>query len=221
MITTPISLLEVRIGGIETFGPAGEPSGIRKQPAAGRIAVGPAGLAGDHQADRAHHGGVDKALHHYPYDHYAAWRAELPQCAGLLAGPGAFGENLVTLGLTEADVCLGDRYRIGSALVEVSQGRQPCWKLNHRFGVADMVARVRASGRTGWYYRVLEPGGMAAGDHLERVARPFPDWPLTRLWHVLFGDHIDTDGLATLAGLPVLAANWRERAARRLADDQA
>lgn len=211
-----VPLLELRIGRVEPFGPAGEPSAIAKQPVAGRLAVGPGGLAGDQQADLRHHGGADKALHHYPYDHYAAWRAELPTAADLLAAPGAFGENLATLGLTEAEVCLGDHCRIGSAILQVSQGRQPCWKLNRRFGIDDMVARVRASGRTGWYYRVLEAGEIGTGDDIGIIERPCPDWPLTRLWRVLFGEPIDTDALAELSRLEVLATGWRERAARRL-----
>ncbi len=92
------------------------------------------------------HGGPDKAVHHYPADHYPFWRSEL---AGhpLLVAPGAFGENISTLGLVEADICIGDRFRLGSALVEVSQGRQPCWKLDHRFGNAAMTAQVVATRR--------------------------------------------------------------------------
>jgi MOSC domain-containing protein YiiM len=209
-------VIELRIGRVEPFGPGGEPSAIAKQTVAGPLLLGPDGLAGDQQADRRHHGGADKALHHYPYDHYAAWRRELPECHALLAAPGAFGENIASLGLTEAEVCLGDCVRIGRAIVQVSQGRQPCWKLNHRFGIADMVARVRASGRTGWYYRVLEPGELGAGDRIEIIERPCPEWPLTRLWRVLFGTDIEADALAALSRLDLLATNWRERAARRL-----
>lgn len=211
---TPIPLFSLRTGVIAAFGPEGEPSAIVKRASASRLAVGPNGLAGDQQADRLHHGGADKALHHYPFDHYEAWRRELPAQAGLLQGPGAFGENLSTVGMTEADVCLGDVYRLGSTLLQVSQGRQPCWKLRHRFGVADMVARVMASGRTGWYYRVLEPGEVGAGDHFELVGRDWPEWPLTRLWQVLFGPSAEADALAELARLDVLAGSWRERAGR-------
>ncbi|MFA5082320.1 MAG: MOSC domain-containing protein [Hydrogenophilaceae bacterium] len=209
-------LLSLRTGRVAAFGPQGEPSAIAKLPVAGRVAVGLFGLAGDNQADRVHHGGVDKALHHYPFDHYGAWLMELPERANLLHSPGAFGENLATLGMTEADVCLGDLFRLGSALIQVSQGRQPCWKLNQRFGVTDMVTRVLTSGRTGWYYRVLEPGEVAAGDPIVLVERGWPEWPLTRLWQVLFGPAVDAGALAELARLDVLAAGWRERAARRL-----
>lgn len=210
-------LLSLRTGRIAAFGPAGEPSAIAKLPVAGRLPVGPDGLAGDQQADREHHGSHDKALHHYPFDHYGTWLMELPQLAGLLHTPGAFGENLSTLGMTEANVCLGDTFRLGDAVIQVSQGRQPCLKLNWRFGVDDMLARVRASGRTGWYYRVLEPGEVGAGDRFELIERGWPDWPLARLWQVLFGTGNDLDALAELSRLDVLALSWRERVARRLA----
>lgn len=210
-------LLSLRTGAIAAFGPQGEPSAIVKLPVPGRLAVGPHGLAGDHQADRVHHGGADKALHHYPFDHYDAWLMELPERAALLHSPGAFGENLSTLGMTEANVCLGDVYRLGNALLQVSQGRQPCWKLNRRFGIDDMVARIVASGRTGWYYRVLETGEIGAGDRFELISRDWPDWPLARLWQVLFGQPVEADALGELARLDVLASSWRERAARRLA----
>lgn len=220
MIPTPPSapLLSLRTGRVEAFGPAGEPSAIRKLPVPGRMAVATEGLAGDRQADRQHHGGPDKALHHYPFDHYAAWLMELPERADLLHAPGAFGENLATLGMTENNVCLGDTYRLGTALLQVSQGRQPCWKLNRRFGVDDMVARVMASVRTGWYYRVLEPGEIGAGDRFELVERPCPNWPLTRLWQVLFGAAVDAAALEALGRHELLAVSWRERAGKRLAN---
>lgn len=213
-----VSLLSLRSGRAVPFGPAGEPSALVKLPVADRQAVGRDGLAGDQQADREHHGGPDKALHHYPFDHYYAWQNELPAQRDRLHAPGAFGENLSTLGMTEANVCLGDVFRLGSALIQVSQGRQPCRKLNWRFGIEDMVARVRASGRTGWYYRVLEPGEVAAGDRFRLVERPCREWPLARLWRVLFGATDDPGGLAELSRLDVLAAGWRERAARRLTE---
>ena len=141
----------------------GSRSAIAKQPVPGPVAVGTEGLHGDEQGDRRVHGGPDKAIHHYPREHYAAWRGEIG-AHPLLDGPGAFGENISTTGLVEADLCLGDRLRLGTATVEVSQGRQPCWKLSDRFGVPDMARRVQDSGRSGWYYRVVEPGLVQAGD---------------------------------------------------------
>lgn len=213
----PTTLLSLHLGRIEPFGPEGQTSAIRKRPVAGPVRVTLSGLAGDQQADPRHHGGPDKALHHYPFEHYAAWRDELPAQAARFQAPGGFGENLSTRGLTEANVCLGDRFRVGRAVLQVSQGRQPCWKLNARFEVEDMVARVLASGRAGWYYRVLQEGEIAPGDRFELLERPLADWPLSRLWQVLFHPPFDAMALAELSRLDLLSENWRARAANRIA----
>lgn len=192
----------------------GSRSAIAKRPRQGPVLAGPEGLDGDEQGDRRVHGGPDKAIHHYPHDHYAAWRAELGPHP-LLEAPGAFGENISTRGVTEADLCLGDRLRLGAAVVEVSQGRQPCWKLSDRFGIADLARRVQDSGRTGWYYRVLEPGPVQAGDVLELLERPWPDWPLTRLAGLLYRRTLDRAGLVAALALP-LVPSWRKVFERRL-----
>ena len=192
----------------------GSMSAIDKHPLSDAVAIGELGLAGDEQGDPRVHGGPDKAIHHYAFDHYAAWRDELGALP-LLRAPGAFGENVGTRGLDEASVCLGDRFRLGSALVEVSQGRQPCWKLDDRFGVPGMARRVQASGRTGWYYRVLEPGLARAGDLLRLVARPYPAWPLRRLNRLLFDRVLSPAALEPALRLP-LVPSWRKLLERRL-----
>jgi len=214
--TATARLLSLRIGRVQAFGPAGQPSAIGKRPVSGRVAVSKLGLAGDEQADALHHGGIDKALHHYPFEHYTAWVHELPAQAALFEA-GGFGENLSTLSLAEDNVCLGDVFRIGSATIQVSQARKPCWKLNHRFGVADMARRVQDSGRTGWYYRVLAEGSIAPDDALTLIERPHPDWTLARLIKVIYHDQPDRKALAALAELTMLAPSWREMAAKRLA----
>lgn len=214
-LNSAVPLLAVNAGRIASLGPERLASAIEKQPITGHVAITRLGLAGDEQADRQHHGGPDKALHHYPAQHYAAWREELPERAALFA-LGGFGENLAALGPGEHDVCLGDAFRLGSAIVQVSQGRQPCAKLNLRFGIPDMVGRVLESGRTGWYYRVLKEGEVGPGDNLVLAQRPLPDWPLTRLWQQLFAPPVDRAALQFLAAQPLLSASWRERAARRL-----
>lgn len=205
----------VLAGVVAPLGGAGHVSAIGKRPAPGPWRIGKAGLETDAQADRAHHGGPEKALHHYAFDHYAAWRAEIGGVAALDA-PGGFGENLSTSGWTEDNVHLGDVIRFGRALLQVSQGRQPCFKLNLRFGPRDMALRVQKTGRTGWYYRVLEEGVAGEGDVLELVDRPCPDWPLTRLSNLLYRDMCDSDSLAAMAALSHLAENWRRLALRRL-----
>lgn len=216
-----VSVDAVLIGQVRPFGPKGVPSGIDKRQLTGSVLVTALGLSGDGQGDAKHHGGPEKALHHYPYDHYPAWRAELAdfsaQAESVLSAPGAFGENLSTTGLTEADVCIGDLFRLGSALVEVSQARQPCWKLNHRFGHAGMSRAVQQSRRTGWYYRVLEEGELRAGDGLTLASRPYPDWSLARLLRVLYVDRLDYAALTEMAELPPLAESWRKLARQRVA----
>lgn len=192
----------------------GTRSAIAKQPAADPVRVEGTGLQGDEQGDPRLHGGPDKAVHQYPLDHYAAWRSELGALP-LLAQSGAFGENIASTGMTEADLCWGDRVRMGSVLLEVTQTRQPCWKLNTRFGVADMALRVQRAGRTGWYYRVLEPGTVQAGNAITLVTRPYPAWPLSRVIEVLYHRTLDAALLRDLARLP-LPPSWQKLVARRL-----
>lgn len=190
-------------------------SAIDKRPLQGRVRIGELGLDGDEQGDPRVHGGPDKAVHHYPFEHYRLWSEEIGAHA-LLRGPGAFGENLSSEGLTEAQVCLGDRYRLGDAVLEVSQARQPCWKLNDRFGVADMARRVQASARTGWYYRVIEAGDAEAGDRLELVERPWPQWSLRRIATMLFVRTLEREELEAALALP-LVPSWRKLVEARLA----
>ena len=187
-------------------------SSLGRQPVE-RLDVELDGAAGDACADTRHHGGPEKALHVYPFEHHAAWHALWPEAD--LWRPGAFGENLSTQGLDEASQCIGDVLRIGSTLVQVSQGRLPCWKLNIAFGQPDMARRVQDSGRMGWYLRVLQSGVIEAGDAIELLARPHPLWSVDRVRRCLFERvHSDSE-LAVLAELPELSPNWRERFARR------
>ncbi len=190
-------------------------SGIVKIPVDRPLTLGREGLEGDEQVDRRVHGGVEKALHHYPFDHYAVWQDELGPLPPLLT-PGGFGENISATGLTEITVAVGDIFRLGSAILQVSQGRQPCWKLNRRFDVPDMARRVQQTGRTGWYYRVLQPGTVTSGDRLELIERVAPAWTLHRLWHALYVDRLNLHELAGIAALDVLAEGWRKYAVRRL-----
>lgn len=208
-------ILAVLLGQIRPFRGDDEPSAIGKLPVTDMVAVGALGLAGDAQADRTVHGGIDKAVHHYPADHYDWWRSHLGDHS-LLDAPGAFGENISTIGLDESHVCLGDRFRLGTALVEVSQARQPCWKLDHRFAAKGVMATVVKSRRTGWYYRVLEAGAVRAGDSIALVERPYPDWPLTSLFGLLIGGEAKDRraDLRALRDVAVLAQTWKVRRAK-------
>ena len=210
----PIAIDALLRGKALPYSRPGTRSGIHKTPVEGHVLIGELGLEGDEQGDPRVHGGIDKAVHHYAFEHYAAWRSELGN-SPILQQPGAFGENISTQGLTEADVCLGDRYQLGTAVLEVSQGRQPCWKLNDRFGVPDMARRVQDSGRSGWYYRVLQAGDACTGDTLTLRERPHPDWPLTRLTQLLYGRALDPAQLKPALVLP-LVPSWRKLIERRL-----
>ncbi|GAA3922787.1 MOSC domain-containing protein [Luteimonas lutimaris] len=215
-MTTPAAVrVDVLLAGAaRPYTRPGSRSAIDKHPLAGMVAIGTLGFDGDEQGDPRVHGGPDKAVHHYAFDHYRAWRGDIGD-SPLLHAPGAFGENISTRGLDEGNVCLGDRFALGSALLEVSQGRQPCWKLNDRFGVRDMARRVQATGRTGWYYRVLQPGNARAGDTLRLDARPYPEWTLRRLNALLFDRVLSREALEPALQLP-LVPSWRKLIERRL-----
>lgn len=173
------------------------------------------GLEGDEQADTLHHGGIDKAVHHYPAQHYTAWTLELPEHASQLV-VGAFGENFSTLGMDEHSVCIGDVYRVGTALLQVSSGRRPCSKLNWATGVDDMVQRVAATRRTGWYYRVIEAGEISGHDSLHLVSRSREDWPVFRVVGAVLGVAENEADYEQLADMPELYAGWRTVARSRL-----
>ena len=151
--------VEVRNGSVTTS--------IWKAPVSGRVAVRRHNLDGDRQADLTVHGGPYKAVYLYASEHYPYWRDELSDAE---IGFGGFGENLTTEGLTEGSVHIGDQFRIGSALLQVTQPRMPCFKLALRFGRSDMVKRFWQSGRSGVYFSIVEEGAVEAGDSITRVA---------------------------------------------------
>ena len=148
-------------------------SGIRKRPVADRVAVRVLGLTGDGQADPRVHGGLDKAVYCYSHDHYAWWAERLRRDD---LTHGTFGENLTVEGMTESEVRIGDIYRFGTAVLQVTKPRSPCFKLVARMGLPDFQKTFLDSGRTGFYCRVLEEGDVAAGDMVERISTP-PDAP--------------------------------------------
>jgi len=209
-------LLAVLTGKSTPFGPNGEPSGIGKRPCLGKLYVQKDGIVGDEQGDKLHHGGVDKAIHHYAFDHYPAWRSDCPDAAGLFERPGTFGENFSSVGLTERNVCVGDIFQVGTAVLQVSQARQPCWKLNVRTSMADMAMKVQVSGRTGWYYRVIDPGWIRKGDEIRLLQRPNPEWPLQRVLQCLYLKGVDHECLCEMADLLFLSNSWRKLAQVRL-----
>ncbi|SHM30261.1 MOSC domain-containing protein [Roseibium suaedae] len=185
-----------------------EPSAIGKLPVEGPQRLTFTGLTSDQQADLRVHGGPEKALHHYAADHMSHWQTRFPDKADLFR-PGCFGENISTEGLHEDNLCLGDVLTMGTATVEICQGRQPCWKLNLHTGIAAMAPSFQKSGKTGWYYRVLEEGNVAAGDKVRLIQRDYPQWPLARLISARFNPALEPETAAELAGMKPLAESWR------------
>lgn len=191
-----------------------ELSAFAKRPREGAVQVLEEGLAPDEQADRRVHGGPEMALHLYPLDHHDWWRGEIGDHP-LLGEPGGFASNLAVRGLTEEKVHIGDRFRCGSALIEVSQPRQPCWKIEHRFGHKGMVAKIIENGRSGWYFRVIEPGEVQTGDRLERVALGAQEWSIARVFRALVAGQATREECAELAALATLTPRLREKAAAK------
>jgi MOSC domain-containing protein YiiM len=187
---------------------------IFKEPASGRVAVRRLNLEGDGQADLAVHGGTDKAVYVYPAEHYANWRRELPDVE---LPWGMFGENLSVEGLREDDVHVGDRLRVGSAEVVVTQPRLPCYKLGVRFGRDDIVRRFLASGRTGFYLAVAREGDVGAGDPVEILARD--PWGLTvgDVTRLYVRDKRNVAQLRRAVEVPALPEGWRSQFREQLA----
>lgn len=186
-------------------------SAIVKEAIAERVALGEINLAGDEQADKRHHGGPDKAVCCYSAEHYPHWRALL----SLDMLPGAFGENFTTEGLTEERACIGDVFTAGSALVQISQPRQPCANISRRWGRPDLPRRMEQNGWTGFYLRVLRTGEVSAGDALTLVERPHPDWTLLRANAAIYAADAEPEERAALAALSALSAEWKRMLGRQ------
>jgi MOSC domain-containing protein YiiM len=181
-------------------------TGIFKDPVAGPVRIAGVNLDGDGQADLTVHGGPDKAVYAYPAEHYPAWRTDL----GHELTWGAFGENLTLSGLPhEEAMCLGDRLRVGSAELVVTQPRLPCFKLGIRFGDPAMVRRFLASGRSGYYLRIAVEGDVAAGDEVEILARHPADLPVSEITRLFARDRHDVEAARRVLGIDALPDEWR------------
>ena len=202
------TLLSVQTGRVAPLGPEAVPSGIVKIARSGAVAVGPLGLDGDEQADLEVHGGPDKAVYAYAAAHFPDWAARFAHLA--FAG-GAMGENLTVSGLEEKDICVGDVHAIGTALLQVCQPRQPCFKFNLLHDDLVSSAMVR-SFQSGWYYRVLAPGALSAGDVVTLQARPNPDFSFSRLVEIVYRKRGARADLIRMTEMEGLASQWRKRA---------
>ena len=215
---TSVKIVSIKTGGLQPLGTEEVMSGIHKEPVK-QAWLGFNGFEGDYQADKRHHGGPEKAVHHYPFSHYAYWQQTLGSLPDFRNSSG-FGENLTTDPLTEQDVCIGDIWQLDQAIVEVSQARQPCWKLNLRFARQGMARMVQDSRRTGWYYRVLTPGMVATGFNMTLLERPYPDWSVAHLLDVIYGSDGSIKALEQMATINALSESWRKLAKQRLKSGQ-
>lgn len=181
-------------------------SAIAKESLAGPCVIGREGLAGDEHADPRAHGGDEKAVHLFPAEHHAALAEAFPGARHLV--PGGLGENLSTRGITEEQVCIGDIFALGSALLQVAQPRTPCWKIDSRCGVEGVAAFVAEHGIAGWYFRVLAPGVCLAGDALTHIERPAGAVSLARFNRSVAVKRPALAVLDELAQAPGLAQDW-------------
>ena len=189
-------------------------SGIFKEPVAGPVRLGRLNLEGDGQADRRVHGGADKAVYVYPFEHYAFWAGELGRDD---FSHGQFGENFTTRGLLEDGVCIGDVFEIEETRVQVTQPRTPCFKLGIRMAEENFPARFTAANRTGFYLRVLEEGMIAAGDAIERVEHAAGSMTVREVFHLrhVGGTRAEYERATRLPGL---SSSWRAAFEKRLAE---
>ncbi|KGE20328.1 MOSC domain-containing protein [Paenibacillus wynnii] len=182
-------------------------TGIYKRPAGGPVHLSVNGLEGDGQADLVNHGGPDKALCVYPLEHYAYWEEQLDKKLEYAA----FGENITTTGLLETEVCIGDIYEIGTALLQVSQPRYPCFKLSHKHGESDMSVKLLTSGYSGFYLRVLREGEISADDIIVKKQSGSGAVPVSKVLHLMEVGRKDKTGLADVIELDSLAEGIRSR----------
>ncbi|WP_424949490.1 MOSC domain-containing protein [Deinococcus sp.] len=206
-------LLSVNIGPAQPLahGKTTVHSGIVKTPVAGSLRLGASGFGGDEQADPVNHGGPDKAACVYPAEHLAYWatRLERPMSAA------AFGENFTVSGWTEGAAVIGAVYRVGTATVQVSQPRGPCFKLAALHGVPQLAVWVRETGLSGFYLRCLEAGELSAGDEFELLTSPDHSLTVTDANRAKYGE-LDAALIGRLTQLPELADSWRADLERRV-----
>ncbi|HKE56176.1 MAG TPA: MOSC domain-containing protein [Pyrinomonadaceae bacterium] len=181
-------------------------TGIFKQPVAGRVRLRTLNLDGDRQADLSVHGGPYKAVYVYPSEHYDFWKGELP---GMDLPWGMFGENFTSTGFSETAVNIGDKFRVGTAEVMVTQPRLPCYKLGIRFGRADMIKRFLASERTGFYLSVLQEGEVGAGDAFELLHNDLHQVTVTDIVRLYTTEKNNSELLRRAIAVAALPESWR------------
>jgi MOSC domain-containing protein YiiM len=211
----PLDILSVNVGLPREVPWRGKTvlTGIFKEPVAGRIPLRTLNLDGDRQADLVVHGGPSKAVYAYPAEHYEFWRQELPD---MDLPWGTFGENLTTQGLREDEVYIGDRFRVGSAELMVTEPRMPCYKLGIKFGTPQIIRRFLASRRSGFYFSVILEGEVGTGDEIHAIARDPERVTVTDIVELYVGEREDLDLLRRAERLDALPENWRTAFRQRI-----
>ncbi|KAH6629056.1 pyruvate kinase-like protein [Boeremia exigua] len=212
----PFPLIQVRSGKIKkSLGNGRIETAIFKSPVSGPVEVSKNGIVSDEHAYEPHRS-PDNALLHYCTTHYDDWINEIPTSEAHFK-PGAFGENIFSSEVSEKSVCVGDRIAIGNIIVEVSEPRSPCYKLNHRFEVRDMAKRTQTLFRTGWLYRVIKTGSIAAGDMVRLLERPNPNWTVARVMYYLFIETNNMEMMKQILQVPQLGEETKKKLHTRLA----
>ena len=211
-----MKLVSVSVGLPRVVMSDGDPvsTGIFKEPVAGRVALRTLNLDGDRQADLAVHGGPSKAVYAYPSEHYEYWRHELPE---VKLPWGMFGENFTTAGLSESELNVGDKFRVGSAVVMVTEPRMPCYKLGIKFGRSDIVKRFLASERTGFYFAVLQEGEVGMGDPMELIERSKDNLRVSDVTALYTREKHNVGLLRRAIEVATLPESWKEYFRHRLA----
>lgn len=194
-------------------------SAINKKEVSQTLYLSELGLMGDECADNRHHGGIERALHQYPAEHYDYWRALYPKAKREWLAPG-MGENISSFNMTEANVFIGDQYQFGEAVIEVSQPRSPCFKLNNQWGVADFSEVMQQQSRCGWLYRVVQPGEVNPDSDLSLISRENNALSIKQVSDYFFNQPLNKEGLAALLAQNKLSANWKAHINNRLANNQ-
>jgi MOSC domain-containing protein YiiM len=189
-------------------------TGIYKEPVAGRVMLRSLNLEGDGQADLLNHGGIDQAVYFYGIEHYDYWARELGRYDLTF---GQFGENFTADGILEEEVSIGDVYRVGGAVVQVTQPRVPCFKLAHKMDSPRFPRSFLASGRVGFYARVLEEGEVGAGDDIKQIAADPDRLSIAEAIRFVFFGEGDRETAERALRTPALSPGWRQRFEERLA----
>lgn len=190
-------------------------SGTYKVPVSGRVYLSKLNFVGDGQGDLVHHGGIEKAVCVYAHEHYSFWENELERKLDV----GAFGENLTIEGLLEDDVCIGDIFQLGQAIVQISQPRQPCYRLSIRYGVEDLLLKFPTTGFTGFYLRVLEEGWVAKEDGFIRTERHPGEITVTYANQIMLHDKNNKQAIRKMLAVEELSVSWRNTLSKRLAGE--